>query len=139
MRSVPRSIVLGFEGYGRQTADAPAKSGDGYPPFDVERFPGNDGAMAVLRITLAVAGFLAEDLEIAVARNQLVIRGKQADEPGRTYLHRGIAARRFQRSFVLADGLEVQNASLRNGLLAIDLAQPPEDRVTRRIAIDTSG
>lgn len=139
MRSVLRPIVLGLEGDGRHSPNAPGKGGDGYPPFDVERFPGGEGTDAVLRITLAVAGFLAENLEISVAHNQLVIRGKQADDPGRTYLHRGIAARRFQRSFVLADGLEVRNARLRNGLLAIDLAQPQKDRVTRRIAIDMSG
>jgi HSP20 family molecular chaperone IbpA len=90
----------------------------------------------VLRIVLAVAGFGSEDLEVEVVNNQLVIRGQQAEERERTYLHRGIATRRFQRSFVLGDGLEVVGADLSNGLLSIDLARPETDRSVRTIAIN---
>ena len=135
MGSLRRPIVLGFAG---ETAQPPG-GGDGYPPFDVERFPASDGHGPVLRITLAVAGFAADDLEVSVAHNQLVIRGQQADEVERTYLHRGIAARRFQRSFVLKDGVEVVSARLSNGLLAIELTEPIEGGHERRIAIDTPG
>ena len=82
-----------------------------------------------LRITLAVAGFTRDQLEVTVEENQLVIRGRQQDDKSRQYLHRGIAARQFQRTFVLADGMEVQGADLKNGLLSIDLARPEPERV----------
>jgi HSP20 family molecular chaperone IbpA len=88
-----------------------------------------------LRITLAVAGFSADELSVTVEENQLVIRGRQREEEGRTFLHRGIAARQFQRAFVLADGIEVVGARLDNGLLAIDLVRPEPNRLVRRIAI----
>ena len=90
----------------------------------------------MLRITLAVAGFTREQLDVSVEENQLVIRGRQADDKSRLYLHRGIAARQFQRTFVLAEGIEILGADLRNGLLSIDLVRPPLERVIRRIEIN---
>ena len=118
-------FLLGFEQVER-TLDRIAKtSGEGYPPYNIEQ-TSEDG----LRITLAVAGFGRDDLTIQLEDNQLVIRGKQQDDQDRVYLHRGIAARQFQRSFVLVDGIEVVGADLDNGLLHIDLKRPvPESRV----------
>jgi HSP20 family molecular chaperone IbpA len=100
-------------------------SSDGYPPYNIEQVADNS-----LRITLAVAGFAMDDLSLTIEDNQLVVRGKQSDDENRVYLHRGIAARQFQRSFVLAEGIEVRGAWLDNGLLHIDLTRPqPETRV----------
>jgi len=119
-------LLLGFEEFER-TLDRIAKSGDGYPPYNIEQCGENR-----IRITLAVAGFTLADLSVHVEDNQLVIRGKQAEEAGKVFLHRGIAARQFQRSYVLAEGLEVVGASLDNGLLHVDLERPqPESRVRR--------
>ena len=127
-------LLLGFDQFER-TLDRIAKSaGDSYPPYNIEQI-GENG----LRITLAVAGFSAADLSVQIEDNQLVIRGRQAeDQDGdRVYLHRGIAARQFQRSFVLADGIEVTGSSLDNGLLSIELTRPaPESRI-RKIDIST--
>ena len=118
-------FLLGFEQVERTLDRITKTSGEGYPPYNIEQI-GEDG----LRITLAVAGFSRDDLTIQLEDNQLVIRGKQQDDPGRVYLHRGIAARQFQRSFVLVDGIEVVGADLDNGLLHIDLKRPiPESRV----------
>jgi HSP20 family molecular chaperone IbpA len=127
-------FLLGFEQVER-TLDRIAKtSGEGYPPYNIEQ-TSEDG----LRITLAVAGFGRDDLSIQLEDNQLVIRGKQQDDQDRVYLHRGIAARQFQRSFVLVDGIEVVGADLDNGLLHIDLKRPmPESRV-RTIEIQGAG
>lgn len=126
-------LLLGFDHFER-TLDRIAKaSSDGYPPYNVEQI--NEGK---LRITLAVAGFAGEDLQVLVEDNQLVIRGRQADDKDRVYLHRGIAARQFQRSFVLADGIEVANARLDNGLLHIDLEQPVAEPTVRQIEITTA-
>lgn len=136
MGSMNRPVVLGFR---TSIAEPRSGGGDGYPPFDIERFPATAERGAVLRITLAVAGFAADDLEVSIAHNQLVIRGSQADERERNYLYRGIAARRFQRSFVLKDGVEVVNAGLNDGLLSIELAEPLEGESTRKIEIDTAG
>jgi HSP20 family molecular chaperone IbpA len=124
-------LMLGFDQFER-TLDRIAKSSaEGYPPYNIEQI-GESG----LRITLAVAGFAASDLTVQVEDNQLVIRGKQIDEePTRVYLHRGIAARQFQRSFVLADGIEVAGASLDNGLLNIDLTRPPAESRIRTVEI----
>ena len=124
-------LLLGFEQFER-TLDRVAKaSADGYPPYNIEQI-GEDR----LRITLAVAGFTEADLSVQIEDNQLVIRGKQADDSERMFLHRGIAARQFQRSYVLADGIEVVGASLDNGLLSVDLQRPlPANRV-RTINID---
>jgi HSP20 family molecular chaperone IbpA len=122
-------LLLGFEEFER-TLDRIAKSGDGYPPYNIEQRGENR-----IRITLAVAGFTLADLSVHVEDNQLIIRGKQAEETGKVFLHRGIAARQFQRSYVLAEGLDVVGAALDNGLLHIDLERPqPESRI-RRIEI----
>ena len=108
---------------------------DGYPPYNIERIARENGRPERLRITLAVAGFTRDELDITVEENQLAIRGRQRDEQTRQYLHRGIAARQFQRTFVLADGIEVLGADLKNGLLSIDLARPEPERVVKTIAI----
>lgn len=108
-------------------------SGDGYPPYNIEKFS-HKGEIS-LRITLAVAGFADDDLEILVENNQLVVKGKQKPEEGREYLHRGIAARQFQKSFVLADGIEVKEAELKHGLLSISLSRPEPKIMARRIKI----
>ena len=119
-------LVLGFDHIELLLEQATKKSSDGYPPFNIEQT-----GPASLRITLAVAGFTMDDLQITHEDNQLVIRGKQADDgQGRVFLHRGIAARQFQRAFVLAESIDVTGAWLDNGLLHIDLARPqPEVRV----------
>jgi HSP20 family molecular chaperone IbpA len=127
-------LLLGFEAM-EKTLERVGKTGDGYPPYNIERLRGNEGVAERLRITLAVAGFSEGDLDITMEENQLVIRGKQADDAERDYLHRGIAARQFQRSFVLADGMRVIGAELRNGLLSVDLDRPAPERLVRKINI----
>lgn len=123
-------FLLGFEQLERLVERA-AKSGDGYPPFNIEAVAEN-----AYRITLAVAGFREEDLSITVEDRQLVVRGKQGDEgPERVFLHRGIASRAFQRSFVLADGVEVAGASMEHGLLHIDLKRSVPETVVQTIRI----
>ena len=118
-------LFLGFD-HLEQMLDRVAKNADGYPPYNIEQTAENR-----LRITLAVAGFAMEDLQITQEDNQLVIRGRQREDvEGRIFLHRGIAARQFQRAFVLAEGIEVEGAWLDNGLLHVDLRRPqPEVRV----------
>jgi HSP20 family molecular chaperone IbpA len=123
-------LLLGFDHFER-TLDRIAKTGsEGYPPYNIEQV--SDEA---LRITLAVAGFGIEDLEIQIEDNQLVVRGRQKDDSDRIYLHRGIAARQFQRSFVLAEGIEVTGAGLDNGLLSIDLMRPKVEPQVRTVPI----
>lgn len=125
-------LLLGFDQIERILDRAAKNPQDGYPPYNIEQVGANN-----LRITLAVAGFAREDLNVTVEDNQLVIRGKQADEDSRTYLHRGIASRQFQRSFVLADGIEVIAADLANGLLSIELARPQPNVEVKSIKIST--
>jgi len=126
-------LLLGFDQFER-TLDRIAKSSaEGYPPYNIEQ-TGENG----LRITLAVAGFGLDDLSIQIEDNQLVIRGKQADDGSRVYLHRGIAARQFIRSFVLAEGIDVTGASLDNGLLHIDLVRPTVEARVRKVEIKGS-
>lgn len=127
-------LLLGFDAM-EKTLERLAKNGDSYPPYNIERLRGADGAGQSLRITLAVAGFAEDDLEVTIEENQLVVRGRQTDETEREYLHRGIAARQFQRCFVLADGMRVTAAELKNGLLAIDLDRPEPERLVRKINI----
>jgi HSP20 family molecular chaperone IbpA len=127
-------LLLGFDAM-EKTLERIAKNGDGYPPYNIERLGGSDGCLERLRITLAVAGFAEADLDISIEENQLTVRGKQVDEGDREYLHRGIAARQFQRMFVLADGMRVTGAALKNGLLAIDLDRPEPERLVRKINI----
>ena len=130
-------FLLGFDEIER-ALDRVVKSADGYPPYNIERIARSDGRAERLRITLAVAGFSAEQLDVTVEDNELVIRGKQTEEqPGRQFLHRGIAARQFQRTFVLADGMEVVGAGLNDGLLSVDLERPETARTPRRINIST--
>lgn len=123
--------LLGFEQLERLVERTAKSSGDGYPPFNIEAVAEN-----AYRITLAVAGFREEDLAITVEDRQLVVRGRQGeDDANRVFLHRGIAARAFQRSFVLADGVEVAGAGLENGLLHIDLRRAVPDAVVQTIPI----
>jgi HSP20 family molecular chaperone IbpA len=123
-------LLLGFEHFERALDRVNKGAADGYPPYNIEQ-TGDDA----LRITLAVAGFALEELEVQLEANQLTVRGRQQDEPGRVFLHRGIAARQFQRSFVLAEGVEVMSANLDNGLLNIELRRPTVDSEVRQIAI----
>ena len=129
-------LLLGFDTM-EKTLERIAKGSEGYPPYNIERIRASaDGSKTErLRITLAVAGFCDEDLEVTTEENQLVIRGRQSDADGREYLHRGIAARQFQRMFVLADGMQVTNAELKNGLLSVDLIRPEPERMVRKINI----
>lgn len=127
-------LMLGFDHFER-TLERIAKNGsDGYPPYNIERIGENR-----LRISLAVAGFTTDDLTVEVAENQLIVRGRQTDDPERVFLHRGIAARQFQRGFVLAEGIEVKGASLDNGLLNIDLERPTVEARVRTVAIKKGG
>lgn len=134
MSLLSNPLLLGFDQIER-LIDRASKGGDGYPPYNIERIPGHEGKGERLRITLAVAGFTRDQLEIVVEDNQLVVRGKQAEESTREYLYRGIAARQFQRTFVLAEGIEVRSADLSNGLLEIDLMRHEPERMVRRIDI----
>ena len=135
MSLLSNPLLLGFDQIER-LIDRASKGGDGYPPYNIERIAPSAQGGERLRITLAVAGFTRDQLEIVVEDNQLVVRGGQAeDDNGREYLHRGIAARQFQRTFVLADGIEVRSADLSNGLLEIDLMRHEPERLVRRIDI----
>ncbi|HEY4774860.1 MAG TPA: Hsp20 family protein [Xanthobacteraceae bacterium] len=127
-------FLLGFEEIER-TLDRVSKRADGYPPYNIERLARENGQPERLRISLAVAGFTRDQLDVTIEENQLIIRGRQQDDKTRHFLHRGIAARQFQRAFVLADGIEVLAADLQHGLLSIDLARPEPARVEKTITI----
>jgi HSP20 family molecular chaperone IbpA len=127
-------LLLGFDAM-EKTLERLAKTGDAYPPYNIERLRGTDGCAEKLRITLAVAGFAEADLEVTTEENQLVVRGRQNDETEREFLHRGIAARQFQRCFVLADGMRVVAAELKNGLLSVIVDRPEAERLVRKINI----
>ncbi|MFN0191769.1 MAG: Hsp20 family protein, partial [Aestuariivirga sp.] len=129
-------LLLGFDELERHLDRASKASADGYPPYNIERLNGVNGSGGRFRILIAVAGFRREELEITQEENQLTIRGRQTEEEGKSYLHRGIAARQFQKSFVMADGMEVKGASLDAGLLAIELERPQPERLVRRIEIE---
>ncbi|HUQ35007.1 MAG TPA: Hsp20 family protein [Aestuariivirga sp.] len=126
-------LLLGFDDLERLLDRAVKTSGEGYPPYNIERL--TEGGSEVLRITIAVAGFRRQDLEITIEDNQLNIRGRIKDDGPRDYLHRGIAGRQFDRAFVLADGMDVIDATLVNGLLIINLRRPEPSSVIRRIEI----
>jgi HSP20 family molecular chaperone IbpA len=126
--------LLGFDHLERLLERTARTAGESYPPYNIEELE-DDG----IRITLAVAGFSQEELSVTEEDRQLVVRGRQADANGKTFLHRGIAARQFLRSFVLADGIEVTAAALANGLLKIDLARKQVQPSTRVIDIRTGG
>jgi HSP20 family molecular chaperone IbpA len=127
-------FLLGFDEIER-VLDRVAKAADGYPPYNIERIARDADGPERLQITLAVAGFTRDQLDVTLEESQLVIRGRQQDDKSRHYLHRGIAARQFQRSFVLAEGMEVLKADLKNGLLSIDLVRPQPERVVKSISI----
>jgi HSP20 family molecular chaperone IbpA len=122
-------LLLGFEEIERLLDRISKTSGESYPPYNIERLPASDDRNERIRIVLAVAGFTHDQLEVFLENNQLTIKGKQENDKERSYLYRGIAARQFQRSFVLASGLTVEHAELQDGLLAIDLVQPEQSRV----------
>ena len=126
-------FLLGFDSF-EERVDRLTKSADGYPPYNIERMTDAEGTEQFL-ISIAVAGFGASELDVIAEDNQILVRGKQKDEPGKEFLHRGIAARQFARSFVLADGMEVTGARLENGLLELHLERPEPRRTVRRIQI----
>lgn len=126
-------LLLGFERFERILDSIAKSTNDGYPPYNIEHL-GDDR----LRITLAVAGFAAQDLTACVEDNQLSVSGEQPEEPGREYLHRGIAARQFQKTFILAEGMRVETAVLDNGLLHLELVRPPPSRNIHTIEITTA-
>ena len=128
-------LLLGFDEIERMLDRVAKSTSDGYPPYNIERIPAADGNAETLRITLAVAGFAQDDLDITIEHNQLTVKGRQHDDAQRQYLHRGIAARQFQRSFVLAEGIEISDAELENGLLSINLTRQEPERVVRKINI----
>lgn len=131
-------LLLGFEEIERMIDRAGKTSADGYPPYNIERISKEDGRSELLRITLAVAGFTRDQLDITLEDNQLCVRGKQTEDKSREFLYRGIAARQFARTFVLADGIEVKSADLSNGLLSIDLHRLEPEKLVRRIEIGNS-
>ena len=138
MSRIPSSnspFLLGFDEIERALERVTRTTSDGYPPYNIERIAQTDSRPETLRITLAVAGFTRDQLEIVVEDGQLLIRGKQIDDKTRAYLHRGIAARQFQRVFLLADGMQVSGADLVNGLLSVDLHRPEPQRRGRVIDI----
>ena len=112
-----------------------AKVGAGYPPYNIELLADDE----TLRITLAVAGFTSEELEVSVEDRALIVSGRQHDDESKDYLHRGIAARQFKRSFALANGVEVRKAELNNGLLAIELMRPRKEKRVQKVGILTAG
>ncbi len=128
-------LLLGFDHFERTLDRASKASADGYPPYNIEQIGADQ-----LRITVAVAGFTGNDLSVQTEDNQLVIRGRQTDDDKEhVYLHRGIAARQFQRSFVLADGIEVTGAWMDNGLLHVDLRRPIPEAKIRTVQIKSAG
>lgn len=132
--SLSSPFLIGFDEIER-VLDRVAKAADGYPPYNIERVVRDERNPERLRITLAVAGFKRDQLDVTIEESQLVIRGRQQEDKTRQFMHRGIAARQFQRTFVLADGMDVVGADLKHGLLSIDLARPEPERVVRKIAI----
>jgi HSP20 family molecular chaperone IbpA len=128
-------FLLGFDGIERALDKVAKTAADGYPPYNIERIPASSSDPEKLRITLAVAGFQKEQIEVTVEENQLMIRGRQQEDKAREFLHRGIAARQFQRSFLLAEGMQVLSADLAQGLLSIDLVRPQPERIVKTIRI----
>lgn len=123
-------FLLGFDDLERALDRVSKSSSDGYPPYNIERVGEND-----IRISLAVAGFAKDQLSVSIEDTQLVIRGRQGDDADREFLHRGIATRQFQRSFVLAEGIEITGAELDNGLLHVNVKRPVVETQTRTIEI----
>lgn len=135
-------LLLGFEAM-EKTLERVAKGAEGYPPYNIERIHSDDASgrqkgAEKLRITLAVAGFSEDELDVTTEENQLYIRGKQIDSQERDFLYRGIAARQFQRVFILADGMQIGGAELKNGMLSVDLIRPEPERMIKKINISVS-
>ena len=128
-------FLLGFDSF-EERIDRLAKSAEGYPPYNIERVQDADGTERFL-VSIAVAGFAADELEVVAEDNQVLVRGKQRDEPARHYLHRGIAARQFQRAFILADGMIVRDATLGHGMLVVSIERPKTTKAARVIDIRT--
>lgn len=126
-------FLLGFDAY-EERIDRLSRAADSYPPYNIERTADADGTERFV-ISIAVAGFAQSELELSQEDNQLLVRGRQAEDGSRQFLHRGIAARQFQRSFLLADGVEVMEAVLRHGMLVIDVIRPKAAKIARRIDI----
>jgi HSP20 family molecular chaperone IbpA len=135
MTTLNSPFLLGFDEVERALERVTKAASDGYPPYNIERLAKTDEAPERIRISLAVAGFTSDQLEITLEENQLTIRGRQVDDRERHFIHRGIAARQFTRSFLLADGMQVLGADLEHGLLSIDLVRPQAERVVRQIRI----
>ena len=133
--SLNSPFLLGFDAIERALDRVTRTSADGYPPYNIERLAAGTDGPERLRITLAVAGFTREQLEITLEESQIVIKGRQQDEAERNFLHRGIAARQFQRSFLLAEGMQVLGADLKNGLLSVDLVRPEPQKTVKTIDI----
>jgi len=128
-------LLLGFDHFERILDQASKASAEGYPPYNIEQCSEHE-----LRITIAVAGFSMDDMNVTTEDNQLVVRGRRLeDEPERVYLHRGIAARQFQRSFVLAEGIKIKGASMDNGLLHVELVRHVPEPEIRNIKIEAAG
>ena len=135
MTALSSPLLLGFDELER-ALDKVVKTGtDGYPPYNIERIAAIGGEPERLRITIAVAGFSEDQIEVTIEESQLMIRGRQREDKTREYLHRGIAARQFQRAFLLAEGIEVKSAELAQGLLSVDLVRPQPERLVRKIKI----
>lgn len=138
-------LMLGFEAM-EKTLERVAKGAEGYPPYNIERIHSDDqpgqsngeDRAEKLRITLAVAGFSDDELDVTTEENQLYIRGKQVDNQEHDFLYRGIAARQFQRVFILADGMQIGGAELKNGMLSVDLIRPEPERMIKKINISVS-
>jgi HSP20 family molecular chaperone IbpA len=126
-------FLLGFDTF-EERVDRLAKASDGYPPYNIERTLDGDGVERFF-VSIAVAGFSKGELDVVAEDNQLLVRGRQNDEADRQYLHRGIAARQFQRNFLLADGVVVKEAELKNGMLIITLLRPKAEKIARIIEI----
>ena len=130
-------LLLGFDEIERALERVSRAASDGYPPYNIERTAAVNGEPPRIRIVLAVAGFSRDEIDISVDDSELIIIGRQTEDGERDYLHRGIAARHFKRTFVLADGMDVTGAELKDGLLSIDLVRPEPDRKVRKIDIST--
>ena len=126
-------FLLGFDAF-EERVDRLSKAADGYPPYNIERATDADGTEKFL-ISIAVAGFSLGELDVIAEDNQLLVRGRQKDDPSREFLHRGIAARQFQRNFLLADGVVIDEAVLRNGMLIVTLLRPKAEKIARIIEI----
>ena len=126
-------FLLGFDSF-EERIDRLSRSAEGYPPYNIERMLDGDGTERFL-VSIAVAGFSADELEVLAEDGSLLVRGRQKDDSGREYLHRGIAARQFQRSFILADGMIVRDATLGHGMLVVVIERPKTTKTARRIDI----